>query len=80
MNQGKSTLKTLFTSKDGKVNRITELTNKISGGEKEIECLELYLKILVLQLNQAAIPYFKRDKVSTYNDLINTYSQQHICN
>jgi hypothetical protein len=51
LNQGKSTLKTLFTSKDGKVNRITELTNKISGGEKEIECLELYLKILVLQLN-----------------------------
>lgn len=70
---------TLF-SKDGKVARITELTRKISGGEKEIECLDLYLRILILQLNQAAIPYFKKDKVATYNDLINIISQQHIFN
>ena len=42
--------------------------------------MDLYLKILVLQLNQAAIPYFKRDKVAIYNDLLNVYSQNHIQN
>jgi len=51
LNLGKSSLKTFFSSKEGKVNRITELTHKISNGEKEIECLDLYLKIIVLQLN-----------------------------
>ena len=70
----------MFASKDGKVTRITDLTRKISTGEKEIECLDLYLRILVLQLNQACIPYFKKDKVATYNDLLNTCSQQHIFN
>lgn len=80
LNLGKTTLKTLLSSKEGKVNRITELNNKISGGDKEIECLNLYLKILVLQINQAAIPYFKRDKVAIYNDLLNVYSQNHIQN
>ena len=74
LNQGKTTLSTLFSSKDGKVNKITELTRKISSGEKEIECLDQYLRILALQLNQAAVPYFKKDKVATYNDLLNTFS------
>ena len=40
----------------------------------------MYLKILILQIVQAAIPYFKKDKVSVYNDFINTYSQTHINN
>ncbi len=80
LNQGKSSLKTFFSSKEGKVNRITELTHKISNGEKEIDALDLFLKIIVLQINQAAIPYFKRDKVAIYNDLLNVYSQQHINN
>jgi hypothetical protein len=80
LNQGKTSFKTLLSSKEGKVNRITELTRKISGGEKEIECLDLYLKILVMQINQAAIPNFKRDKIAIYNDLLNIYSQQHIYN
>jgi hypothetical protein len=74
LNQGKTTFSTLFSSKDGKVNKITELTRKISSGEKEIECLDQYLRILALQLNQAAVPYFKKDKVATYNDLLNTFS------
>lgn len=56
------------------MNKITSLTHSISDAEKQIECLDLYIKILVLQLNQAAIPYFKKDKVSIYNDLLNTYS------
>lgn len=80
LNQGKSSFKTLFSSKEGKVNRITELTHKISNGEKELDAFDLYLKIIVLQINQAAIPYFKQDKVAIYNDLLNVYSQQHVYN
>jgi len=80
LNQGKSSLKSFFSTKEGKVNRITVLTHKIENGEKEIMCLEAYLRIVVLQINQAAIPYFKRDKVAIYNDLLNVYSQQHIYN
>jgi hypothetical protein len=74
LNTGKNTLTTIFMSKDGKVNKITNLTRTISQSEKELECMNLFLKICVLQLNQAAIPYFKKDKVNIYNDLINTYS------
>lgn len=48
LNQGKSSLKTFFSSKDGKVNRITALTHKIADGEKELDALDLYLKIIVL--------------------------------
>lgn len=48
LNQGKSTFKSFFSSKEGKVNRITELTHKISNGEQEIDALDLYLKIIVL--------------------------------
>ena len=48
LNQGKSSIKTLFSTKEGKVNRITQLTHKIQNGEKEIECLDLYLRIIVL--------------------------------
>lgn len=59
LNQGKSSFKTLFSSKEGKVNRITELGHKISNGEKELDAFDLYLKIVVLQINQAAIPFFK---------------------
>jgi len=77
---GKGTLKTLFKSKDGIVNSITNLTREIAGIEREIECYDVYLKTLTLQINHAAIPYFKKDKVSLYNDLVNTYSQQNINN
>eukprot|EP00347_Sterkiella_histriomuscorum_P020499 403337564 len=80
LNNGKNTLKTIFLSQDSKVNKITYLTHSISEAEKQIECFDLYLKIIVLQLSQSAIPYFKKDKVSIYNDLINTYSQQQINN
>jgi hypothetical protein len=29
---------------------------------------------MALQMVQAAIPYFKKDKIAMYNDLINIYS------
>ena len=62
---GKDTFKSLFRSKEGKVNTITELTENTAIAKRDIECLDLLYKIVVLQLNQAAINFFKREKFGT---------------
>lgn len=74
MKDGKDTIKSFFRSKEGKVNKITLLTEAISKADRDIECLDLLYKIVVLQLNQAAINFFKREKFGTYNHTINLYS------
>ena len=51
LKEGQNTLRSLFMGKDSKINRITELTNSIQNAEKDIECLSLLHKIIVLQLN-----------------------------
>ena len=48
MKEGKDTLKTFFMGKDKKINRITALSNRIVSAEKDIECLSLLHKIIVL--------------------------------
>ena len=80
LKQGKGGIKTMFKSQNSIVNSITNLTREIQTIDRELECYEAYIKVLTLQINHAAIPYFKKDKVSLYNDLINTYSQQNINN
>ena len=80
LQEGHSTLRSLFMGKDSKINRITELTNSIQNAEKDIECLSLLHKIIVLQLNQAAIQFFKRDKFTTYNHTVNLYAAKQIEN
>lgn len=74
LKQGKGGIKTIFKSQNSIVNSITTLTREIQNIDREIECYEAYIKVLTIQINHAAIPYFKKDKVSLYNDLINTYS------
>lgn len=73
LREGRESIRTFFMSKDSKIQRITDLTNRIIGSEKDIECLDLLHKIVVLQLNQAAIQFFKRDKFTTYNHTVNLY-------
>ena len=73
MKEGNNSFKTIFMGKDSKINRITSLTNKIISADRDIECLSLLHKIIVLQLNQAAIQFFKRDKFTTYNHTVNLY-------
>ena len=80
LKSGKSTMKTMFKSQNSIVNSITNLTREIASQEKEIECYDIYIKTLVIQINHAAIPYFKKDKIGLYNDLINTYSESYINN
>lgn len=80
LNQGKTSLKTLFSTKDGKVSRITELTRKIAESQKEVECLDAYLRLVILQISQAMIPYFQKDKALLYNDLLNTLARQNLAN
>ena len=55
MREGRESLRTFFMTKDSKISRITNLTDRIINSEKDIECLDLLHKIVVLQLNQAAI-------------------------
>ena len=73
LRDGKESFRTFFMSKDSKISRITNLTNSIGALERDIECLDLLHKIIVLQLNQAAIQFFKRDKFTTYNHTVNLY-------
>lgn len=73
-------MKTLFKSQNSIVNTITNLTREIQGIEREVECYDMYIRTIALQINHAAIPYFKKDKVTLYNDLINTYSHHYINN
>ncbi len=80
LKSGKSSMKTMFKSQNSIVNSITNLTREIASSEKEIECYDIYIKTLVIQINHAAIPYFKKDKIGLYNDLINTYSESYINN
>lgn len=70
----------MFLSQQGKVNKITQLTEEVNRSENDIECLGLLHKIVVIQLNQAAIQFFKRDKFTTYNHTVNLYSQKQIEN
>jgi len=51
MREGKESLRTFFMRKDSKISRITDLTNRIINNERDIECLDLLHKIVVLQLN-----------------------------
>jgi predicted RNase H-like nuclease (RuvC/YqgF family) len=80
LKSGKSSMKTMFKSQNSIVNTITNLTREIANSEKEIECYDIYIKTLIIQINHAAVPYFKKDKVGLYNDLINTYSESYINN
>ena len=80
MKDGKDTIRSFFRSKEGKVNKITELSEAISKADRDIECLDLLFKIVVLQLNQAAINFFKREKFGTYNHTINLYAVKQIEN
>ncbi len=55
MKLGKDSFFSFFRTKEGKINKITELTNAIANADRDIECLDVLHKIIVLQLNQAAI-------------------------
>lgn len=77
---GKETFSTFFMSKKEKVSKITALTASIQAAGQDIECLGLLHKIVVLQLNQAAIQFFKRDKFTTYNHTVNLYIQKQMEN
>mmetsp|Transcript_15043 Transcript_15043/g.14619 ORF Transcript_15043/g.14619 Transcript_15043/m.14619 type:complete len:114 (+) Transcript_15043:1676-2017(+) len=80
MNQGKNTIGSIFMTNGGKVSKITELTHNIQNADKEIECFDVFIKVMVLQLNQATIPFFKRDKVRIYNEMMNDYAGQMVNN
>lgn len=69
-----NTIKSTFQSKQAKINRITDLAITIEHEEKEIDCAECLTKILFLYLHDAAIPFFRLDKLGVYNGAINLYA------
>lgn len=48
MKDGKDTFRSFFRSKEGKINKITELSESIQRADRDIECLDLLYKIVVL--------------------------------
>jgi hypothetical protein len=42
--------------------------------------MDVYLKMVAIQQLFVAVPFFKRDKVALYNDLVSTYSNFQINN
>lgn len=53
---------------------------RIEHEQKEIECAECLVKIMFLYLHDAAIPFFRLDKLGVYNGAINLYAQKMIKN
>ena len=51
LRDGKESFRTFFMKKNAKISRITDLSNRILASERDIECLDLLHKIVVLQLN-----------------------------
>ncbi len=64
----------IFYSKNSKINKITELNELIEIEEKEIDCAKIVQKIIILYLQEAAIPFFRQDKLGVYNGAINLYA------
>ena len=75
-----NTLLSTFQTKQAKINRITELNERVEQEEKEIDCAECLTKIIFLYLHDAAIPFFRLDKLGVYNGAINLYAQKLINN
>jgi hypothetical protein len=48
LKQGKETFSSLFRSKEGTVNKITQLTEAIQRADRDIESLDLLCKIVIL--------------------------------
>lgn len=69
-----------FQSRQGKINRITELNERIEYEDKEIDCADCLTKIVFLYLHDAAIPFFRLDKLGVYNGAINLYAMKQIQN
>jgi len=69
-----------FSSKQQKINKITDLNDRLEMGEKEIDCANVLTQIVFLYLQDAAIPFFRQDKLGVYNGAINLYSQKLINN
>jgi len=70
----------MFMTKNAKVNRITVLNDRIERLAKEIDCADVLTKIIFLYLQEAAIPFFRQDKLGVYNGAINLYAQKQINN
>ena len=61
-------------------NKIEILENRISVEENEVEFAKTAHNLLYVYLYEAAIPFFKLDKLDLYTGTIDTYSNKKINN
>ena len=74
LKNNKVKIKSLFKSKETKINKITELTENMKRLEMDINCIDKLFRTIILQLNHGAINFFKREKFTTYQKTINTFA------
>lgn len=65
--------KNTFRTKSGKINRIGYLESQIENNEREVACAECQNIIVHLYLTEAALPFYKLDKLTFYNAALNMY-------
>lgn len=66
MNQGKTTLKTLFKGESGKQVTMTNLSNSIASAERDIEVYDKVLTMVEEHIATSVIPKFKEQKEKFY--------------
>jgi len=66
LNQGKTTLKTIFSGAKGKQAEMTNLFQTIERADKDIQSYDQLLKIITVYLAEFQIPAFKEEKKDQY--------------
>ena len=71
---GKLTLSTFYKSETEKAVTLEQIEQKIMKGERDTEVYNRLTQIVTLQLNQAAIQFFKDRKLSQYYKAMKLFS------
>lgn len=69
INQGKTTLKTLFQGEGGKQVTVTNLSNTIATSDRDIEVYNKVLSMVEAHIATHVIPIFKEQKEKFYNKI-----------
>lgn len=75
LNSGKSTFATMFKSSQGKASTITNLQTQSAQVEKDIDCVDQLLKIMVVYLDVQVIKLFKKEKIENYFTMLKEFSE-----
>ena len=77
---GKTTLKSVFKSAEGKAKDITKYENNIKAAEIEIEDFKKLVQFLTIYLHDSAMNNFKKGKQGAYLQMLNGFCVKEISN